>query len=275
MLVAVIMPVGRRVLGLARADEARSSRRSRRCSRRSRSRSRCPARTAARSSGCPTCSSSRSSSARPRASALRTGWTWLCLTASLGGDDGARGLARRRRPARAAAAVGSASCSRTRICSGERESGLDAPEIPVEVRRDPDVRRQPAATASGLVPTGIVRLTAFVAGSTTETVLSSMFGTQSLPPIRRSQAGLRRPSRSPSPRASPGRAGRSCRSRSRPRARRPSARDPVGGGQRRAPRDPVPRGVDADHAASAVVGNPDRAECDGHPVRAGRRCGSS
>ena len=42
-------------------------------------------RRAARSSACPTCSSSRSSSARPRAGSCGTGWTWLCLTASIGG----------------------------------------------------------------------------------------------------------------------------------------------------------------------------------------------
>ena len=41
-----------------------------------------------------------------------------------------------------------------------------------------------AATASGLGPTAIVRTTALVAGSTTETLLSSMFGTQSLPPTQ-------------------------------------------------------------------------------------------
>ena len=40
---------------------------------------------AARSSACPTCSSSRSSSARPRAGSCGTGWTWVCLTASIGG----------------------------------------------------------------------------------------------------------------------------------------------------------------------------------------------
>src|SRR5262245_54446479 len=103
---------------------------------------------------------------------------------------GARDLAgaRRLRPPRAAAPL-------ARIPAAERRPAL-ARGQGSRRQRSPSksdvTQAEPAAsaTASGLVPTGIVRATELVAGSTTETVASSMFGTQSLPPTQALASGL-------------------------------------------------------------------------------------
>ena len=84
--VALDHPLGRRLLGLARADQGDHRRTTRRSSRRSRSPSSCPA-AARRASGFPTSCSSRSSSAASVRFGLRPLWTWLAMTAGLGVDD--------------------------------------------------------------------------------------------------------------------------------------------------------------------------------------------
>src|SRR6185503_8223801 len=103
-------------------------------------------------------------------------------------DDGARDLARRGRPTRAPLA-------RARLPPAERGSAL-ARRQGSSRHRSPSksevTQADPAAeaTASGLCPTGKVRSTELVAGSTTETVLSSMFGTQRFPPTQVVASGL-------------------------------------------------------------------------------------
>ena len=146
-------PVRRRVLGLARADEADRHAAAARSSTRSRSPSRCPASTGGAKLGLPDLlffalflgAAARFGLRdrldvglpdrldRRRRWRSRRGGTWTACP--------------RCRCSR------SASCCRTPTCSGER-SGIEAPEIPVELGRDPGVRRPPTATAIGLWPTG-------------------------------------------------------------------------------------------------------------------------
>ena len=213
-------PVRRLVLGLARPDEHDRDQARAGLRRALVHLPRARRGAAGPSSGCPTCSSSRSSSARPPAGG--------CGPAGRGSAWPPRSARRwRSRPGSRWTACPrcrcfrSASCSRTPTCSGAR-SGIEAPEIPVEVRRDPRAAGGRGDGDRALADRDRPLTTDAVAGSTTETV-SSMFGTQSFPPTHASRAGSRRRSRSPGSPSRPGRPCRSCRPRSRPRASRAEA----------------------------------------------------
>src|SRR5204863_2516874 len=172
-------PLGRRVLGLARADEPH----------------RPPPATRVHDALVRVSGAGRDRRGEPRAAgpalfrALPRSRRAVPVTRllDLGRADGVvrrddrpgSGVQCRRTPGTAAA--------RARVPAAERGSPL-ARRQGSSRHRSPSksdvTQAEPAAsaTASGLWPTGIVRTTPFVAGSTTETVLSSMFGTHRRPP---------------------------------------------------------------------------------------------
>ncbi len=115
-------PVGRRLLGLARADAGDHRAPSRRVHE-ALDRVRRPGRRARHGSGCRTCSSSRSSSARACASACGRSATWLAMIARARQHDRADDVLGRRRPARATG-------DRGRLPAAERRPALAAAALP-------------------------------------------------------------------------------------------------------------------------------------------------
>ena len=200
--------------------------RSPRCSRRSRSRSPFPARTEAQCSACPTCSSSRSSSARAPVSPAAV--LDLALPHRLARrDHGARDRVGRERPAGAAAAL-------PRVPAAERGSALaggspEAQPLALSRQRSPSSSERPRLRRPRRRRrSGSSRPRSSASPSSRpcrgpETVPASMFGTQSSPPIAALASGFAPTVTVAVTARSPGRRDRPCPSRSRPRASRPSA----------------------------------------------------